>query len=74
MEMGNIGMMGGFGMLVFWGLLILLIVWIVRMVFGSSDNVSAPAGQKARDILEKRYANGEIDQNEFEEKRRDLGF
>ena len=74
MEFGHFGMMGGFGMLVFWGLLILLVVWTVRLIFGSSDEVSIPKTQKARHILEKRYANGEIDRTEFEEKRRDLGF
>ncbi len=75
------GMMGfGWGwwmpvvMVGFWG----LVVWgIIALVRGSgvccvpSQQVSK---ESALDILRNRYAKGEIDREEFESKRKDLGF
>jgi len=68
---GGFGM--GIGMLLFWGLIIFVIVLLVRG-FGSQQH---PAELRLRDktaldILGERYARGEIDKSEFEEKRRDL--
>jgi uncharacterized membrane protein len=42
--------------------------------FGSrwSGYDRGPAGDSARDILDKRYASGEINRNEYEEKSRIL--
>lgn len=64
----------GFGsgfMWLFWILLIVLIALIVRAMQGSGDN--SPDSQKsAMEILKERYAKGEIDRNEFEQKRKDL--
>ncbi len=62
----------GFGfMWIFWLLLILVIVWAVKsgMSAGSSDKQSE---KSALQILEERYVRGEIDKNEFEQKKRDL--
>jgi len=72
MMMGN-GMGMGFGggfMWLFWILLIILIVWIVKVAVGSST--SSEPRKSAIDILKERYARGEIDQEEFEQKRNDL--
>lgn len=68
---GGFGM--GIGMLLFWGLIIAAIVVLVRG-FGGSSKGSAPRlpEKTALDILRERYARGEIDKAEFEEKRRDL--
>jgi putative membrane protein len=55
----------GLSMMVFWGGVVLLIIWAVR-------RGSAPAGQsasKAIEILEERLARGEIDLDEFEKRR-----
>ncbi|WP_060528266.1 SHOCT domain-containing protein [endosymbiont of Ridgeia piscesae] len=72
--MGNgfgMGFGGGF-MWLFWILLIVVIVWAVKAAGGSSND--SPETQKsALDILKERYARGEIDQEEFEQKRKDLG-
>lgn len=57
-------------MLVFWGLVIAGIVLAVRWLAGQSER-SRP--DRALDILRERYARGEIDKEEFEAKRRDLG-
>ena len=68
---GGIGM--GIGMLFFWGLIIAAIVVLVRG-FGAKSGGGEPRLREktALDILGERYARGEIDKAEFEEKRRDL--
>ena len=70
--MGNgIGMGFGVGfMWLFWILLIIVIVWIVKAAVGSST--SSEPRKSAIDILKERYARGEIDKEEFEQKRNDL--
>lgn len=71
-HMGGYG--GGLGwlwMVLFWVLLIVAIVALVRWLFISS--VERPKQRTAMDILEERYARGEIDRDEFEQKKRDLG-
>ena len=70
--MGN-GIGIGFGdgfMWLFWTLLIIVIVWIVKAIVGSSN--SSEPRKSAIDILKERYARGEIDQDELEQKRKDL--
>jgi putative membrane protein len=63
----------GFGwifMVLFWALIIMGIVFLIKLVSGGSK-----AGKKeetALDILKKRYAKGEIGREEFEEKKKDL--
>lgn len=62
------GGMGG-GMLLFWGVVIALIVLAVRSMAGGA----AKDGDKTPlQILKERYARGEIRQDEFEQKKRDL--
>lgn len=66
-------MMGWFGggimMIAFWVLLIVFIVWIAREAGGRNSRSS---GSNALEILKERYARGEIDKKEFEEKKKDL--
>jgi putative membrane protein len=63
---------GSFMMLLFWGGLIILVVFAVRsMGTGSPRGGVGPApGNRALDILEERYARGEIEKEEYEERRR----
>ena len=66
--MGTWGGMG-VGMLLFWGLVIALIVFVVR----SLGNDAARGGDKTPiQMLKERYARGEIGKDEFEQKKRDL--
>lgn len=58
----------GLGMLLVWGLVIGLVIWLVRAFTGNRPGDS----KSARQILEERYARGEIDREELEQKRRDL--
>ena len=55
-------------MAVFWAGTILLIIWGIRQLTTSSRQ----RGGGALEILEERYARGEIDRDEFESMRRDL--
>lgn len=67
----------GFGflhMLGFWIVLILVLVVVVRGFgagFAQRDS-TAQTGESPLDILKARYAKGEIDLKEFEEKKRVL--
>lgn len=65
---------GSFMMLFFWGALIVLVVLAVRWVGGGATRGGAGAApeNRALSILEERYARGEIDKEEFEERRQHL--
>ncbi|MFC1984940.1 SHOCT domain-containing protein [Chloroflexota bacterium] len=83
-EMEEHGMMGpwmmtGFGgwwtMGIFWLVVIGLIVWLVVYLVrnsGTTTKSSTGGDLKAIDILKNRYARGEIDKKEYEEKLKDL--
>ncbi len=64
---------GGLMMLIFWGGLVALVVFLVRG-FGArrSEGEEKRRGDEARDILAERFARGEISEDEFEERRRVL--
>lgn len=66
---------GGLMMLVFLGGMILLVVLLARGLGGrgSSREPTGPSGQTALEILQERYARGEIDHQEYDERRKTLG-
>jgi putative membrane protein len=72
------GMMGGFGwgwmpllMIIFWGLVIWGIVAAVRSA-GNRREGGTSRTESALEVLNRRYAQGEIKKKEYEEKKRDL--
>jgi len=72
------GMMGGFGwgwmpllVIVFWGLIIWGIVAAVRSSRNDGGH-KATTTESALDVLKLRYARGEINKKEYEEKKREL--
>ncbi|OGS90758.1 MAG: electron transporter RnfE [Gallionellales bacterium GWA2_60_18] len=77
--MNDWGNFGGWGMglgfvfmLLFWALVILGIAALIRWLLAQS-----PSGRGSRDrtpleIVQERYARGEIDHDEYEQKKRDL--
>ena len=67
----KLGPGGGF-MWLFWILLVIVIVWLVRGAFTVHSHSTAEKQQSALDILKLRYARGEIDRDEYKEKLRDL--
>jgi putative membrane protein len=63
--------MGFFGwtmMILFWGTIVVLLIWAVRSATTSSSGPTPDA----LGILERRYAGGEIEREEFEERKRTL--
>ena len=63
----------GLGMLLFWGLLIAGIAMLVKCSWGSGACGKRKQEKSALDMLKERYARGEIEREEFEQKKRDLG-
>jgi putative membrane protein len=63
---------GSLMMVLFWGGIIVAIVLAVRWIgSGSSHGATPPVPRnKALDILQERFARGEIDKEEFEERKR----
>lgn len=64
------GILGWLSMFIFWALLILGVIALIRYL-GSSGKRSGE-GKSPLDILERRYARGEISKKEFEEMKKDL--
>ena len=68
--------MHGWGMGWGWiiGLMALLaLIWIIVKVADQNRKSTRPSDRTPLDILNERYARGEIDKDEFEEKKKDLG-
>lgn len=66
---------GGFFMVVAWVLIIWLVVWLVRGGGAQTrkhEGHEHAHGKTALEILNERYAKGEIDRKEFEEKKKDI--
>ncbi len=62
--------LGGLFMVIFWVLIIWAIIAFFRGCHGSSHWMEGK--DRALEILKERYAKGEIDKKEFEEKKKDL--
>ena len=76
------GMMGGYGMgwfggivmIVFWILILVGIIFLIKWLIQSigRDKATGSSGNRSLEILKERYAKGEIDKQEFENKKKDL--
>ena len=77
------GMMRGFGwgmvgvgfifMVAFWALVIWGIIALIRWFAAVAGNNPPVQGSSSLEILKQRYARGEINKEEFEQKKKDLG-
>ena len=71
----SFGFGGIFGMILIWVLLIAGSVWLIRVLFSGGLNKTSGdtnRGDQAIDILNKRYAQGEIKREEYELMKGDL--
>jgi putative membrane protein len=73
------GMNGGWGMgfggpfmILFWILVIVGVVVLVKWLLDQSSTGKGSRDKSALEILRERYARGEINREEYEQKRRDL--
>jgi len=61
------------GMVLFWILLIVALVLLTKMLWKSgSGGLERSQEKKPLDILKERYARGEIEKEEFDQKKHDL--
>jgi putative membrane protein len=63
---------GMISMLLFWVLLIAGVAVVIRYVWGTGISSESRQEKTALDILKERYARGEIEREEFEQKKYDL--
>ncbi|MEQ5803365.1 SHOCT domain-containing protein [Halomonas sp. H10-9-1] len=78
-HMGDYGwghmLFGGLMMVLFWGAVIGLAVFLVRGLTRGRGEVGDGISQRrptALELLQERYARGEIDQQDYEQRKRDL--
>jgi putative membrane protein len=71
----NMMIFGLFLLLIFWGGLIALAIWLVKSLFASSQRFSGTSQARelsAGEILDQRYARGEITREQYELMKSDL--
>tara|TARA_R110002050_G_scaffold122873_1_gene241426 strand:- start:319 stop:543 length:225 start_codon:yes stop_codon:yes gene_type:complete len=65
----------GWGMGWWWIIGLIVLIAVIMIAIKSMNRDTGPTqspGKSALDILKERYASGEIDKEEFEERKRDL--
>lgn len=68
--MGGFGMFGG--MFIFWIFIIALAVFLVKGLFNTNDSRSTDNSSTAKQILDQRYARGEINQEQYKSMSKDI--
>jgi putative membrane protein len=67
--MGWLMILNIIGMVVFWGGVIILVIWAVKKL---SLRSGGGESRGALDILKERYARGEINKEQYEQMKKDL--
>ena len=62
---------GGVAMIIFWIIIIILIVVLVKFI-ATQSSVRTERKETPIEIIKRRYASGEIDKEEYEQKKKDL--
>lgn len=70
--MSGYGFGGGLGMGLWWIVIVALLVAVAVFVTRRAGDGGAVAHESPRDVLDRRYASGEIDRKEYEQMKRDL--
>lgn len=69
----NWGMGWGMGLGWLIGLIVIIIVvWLIARAAGNNKSAGRSEMKSPMDILKERYAKGEIDKKEFDERKKDL--
>jgi putative membrane protein len=75
-QWGMMGGYGGFGMII-WVIILIaivaLVVWLVRSTASSGMHQLTLRRSSGLDVLEERYARGEINRDEYLQKKKDIG-
>ncbi len=69
---GSMMAFGGGFMWIFWLILLVVLVFIIKAVFASNSGTGPRLNDSPLDILKERYARGEIDDEEFNRRRIEL--
>ena len=72
MMFGNHGFMGGGFMWIFWIAFIVGLFFLIKWIVQQNKPVEQKHVANPIEILKKRYARGEINKEEFEQKKKDL--
>ena len=72
MMSGGQGFMGGGFMWIFWIAIFVGLFFLIRWIVLQSRPGEGKIEESSLELLKKRYARGEIDRNEFEQKKKDL--
>jgi len=67
---GSMGFGGGF-MWIFWILIIVFVVWIIKATV-TPGNSNFSNNETPQEILKKRFARGEIDEQEYKQRLKEL--
>lgn len=70
--MGGFHPWGGLFHLLFWGALILFIIWTAKRVTQQTAAPSSPPGNEAASILDNRFARGELSAEEYRQAKQTL--
>ncbi len=68
---GSMWFGGGF-MWIFWILLLVILVWIVKVAMTDASSKKTTEDDSPLEILKKRYARGDIEEDEFIRRRKEL--
>lgn len=74
MDSWGMGWFGGIFMILFWILILVGLVFVIRWLVQATGKKEEHGrqGSRAMEILKERYARGEIDRSQFEAMKRDL--
>ena len=62
---------GGIGMIIFWIVIIIIIALSVKFIVTQSSE-RTERKESPIEVIKRRYASGEIDKEEYEQKKKDL--
>ena len=63
----------GIGMWILWIIVVVAVVLVAKLMIVGLPGKPAKTSESPLEILQKRYASGDIDQDEFERMKKELG-